>query len=215
MKRLSLYLCLYLITLWLGGNFFAFAKSKPMIAVTAVEVTPLPHLSGGPGLTENKKGAKARATVVLNNCIRINEIEIYPQPEGDIVLRYPGWIDKSGRDHPQIELLTRQAREAVRESIRTRRKSPFQPQTQKFRIVRIKKFSQTESSTKAFCVVNFNEAVNLHCKVLKGKWGLWIGWPCKKEHGAWLKQVEIIDRALKKSIKTAVLKKYRQISPGE
>ena len=62
----------------------------------------------------------------------------------------------------------------------------------------------------AFMSVIFNDAIEINCNVLNGKYGLWVAWPSIKEKDKWNKLFEIQDKKLKEDIETELIKYYKR-----
>ena len=59
-------------------------------------------------------------------------------------------------------------------------------------------------------VGNINDAIEINCNVLNGKYGLWVAWPSIKEKDKWIKIFNIKDKNLKDEIDTELLKFYKK-----
>lgn len=62
----------------------------------------------------------------------------------------------------------------------------------------------------SYMSVIFNDSIEVNCNIIKGKYGLWVGWPSIKEKGKWIKIFDIKDKNLKKEIETALITLYKK-----
>lgn len=72
------------------------------------------------------------------------------------------------------------------------------------------KIIDTSSKAKAFVSVIFNDAIEIQCSVLNGKYGLWVQWPSEKKGNKWIKLFIIKDDDLKYKIEKEILVLYHQ-----
>ena len=70
------------------------------------------------------------------------------------------------------------------------------------------KLISSHKTIKAFSSVIFEEKLEAECRVIEGKYGLWIAWPSEKKGGVWIKNFIIIDKDLKNNIEDDLIKRY-------
>jgi len=75
---------------------------------------------------------------------------------------------------------------------------------------KINKFKviSSDKALKVLSSVIFEEQLEVECRVMEGKYGLWVAWPSKKENGFWKKDFIIINRALKNNVENELIKRY-------
>lgn len=173
--------------------------SADEIYVTSVEKTPV----------EDGGAVKEMATVVLNDCIKVKEIQVI-NVGGRISLKYPTYVSKAGKEYPQFEPLTKQAKEEIEKAVSSEKPSSKSSKKISYKIAKYSRFTRP-SVLKVFCAVDFNNAVRVECKVMEGKKGPWIAWPSRKPEGGgkWVKQILIINKKLKEAVEKALLDKYK------
>ena len=76
------------------------------IYVTSVEKTPV----------EDGGAVKEMVTIVLNDCIKIKEIQVI-KVGGQVSLKYPTYVSKKGKEYPQFEPLTKQAKDEIEKAV--------------------------------------------------------------------------------------------------
>ena len=175
------------------------------IYVTSVEKTPV--TDGG--------AVKEMATVVLNDCIKIKEIQVI-KVGGRISLKYPTYVSKAGKEYVNFEPLTKQAKDEIEKAVSSGQPSAKASKQISYKISKFSRFNR-ESALKVFCAVDFNNAVRVECKVMAGtskKTGKpyeLISWPSRKdeETGKYKKQITITNKKLKDAVEKALMDKYK------
>jgi len=186
------------------GCLLAVSFAVPVFAageiyVTSVEKTPV--TDGG--------AVKEMATVVLNDCIKVKEIQVI-KVGGRISLKYPTYVSKAGKEYPQFEPLTKQAKDEIEKAVESGKPSAKSSKQISYKISKFSKFNR-QSVLKVFCAVDFNNAVRIECKVMEGKKGPWISFPSRKPEGGgkWVKQILITNKKLKSAVEKALMDKYK------
>jgi DNA-binding cell septation regulator SpoVG len=148
--------------------------------------------------------------VVLNDIIKIAEIET-SKIAGKTIIKYPMYVSKrSGRAYPQVKVVSKQANDAITSAIETGKASKpalLSPDID----FRISVFNPLRSaSRKANVEVTFAEAVAVSCGVMETGAEPWIAWPSRKDEqtGQYIQQV-FFKGNLKKKVDNAVLNKYK------
>ena len=174
-----------------------FAENE--IYVTSVEKTPV----------EDGGAVKEMAIVVLNDCIKVKEIQVI-KVGGRISLKYPTYVSKAGKEYQQFETLTKQAKDEIEKAVETGKPSAKSSKSISYKIAKFSRFNR-QSVLKVFCAVDFNNAVRIECKVMEGKKGPWISWPSRKPEGGgkWVKQILITNKKLKDAVEKALMDKYK------
>ncbi len=157
-----------------------------------------------------KVGNKTYAEIVINDLVKIREIEVTKIGDRTIV-KYPTYVSKSGRVYPQVKIVSKQANDAILEAINTGKVSkPAKISKLDYEITKFSPYRREGSSLKIFAAVTFNKAIEIECKVMEGKRGPWISWPARKDEstGQWVKQV-LLKADFKKEVDDALLKRYQ------
>ncbi|MDI6642224.1 MAG: hypothetical protein QME68_07955, partial [Elusimicrobiota bacterium] len=157
-----------------------------------------------------------KAEIVINDLIKIREIEVKKIGERTVVI-YPVYISKAGKVYPQVKILTKQANDAILKAIETGKatKPEGLPDEMKFEITKFSPFTRSGSSLRIFAAVTFNDAIEIECKIMEGiskRTGnpyKFVSWPSRREEGSdeWVKQV-LIKGKFKQKIDKALLNKY-------
>ena len=180
-----------------------FAENE--IYVTSVEKTPV----------EDGGAVKEMATIVLNDCIKIKEIQVI-KVGGRVSLKYPTYVSKAGKEYINFEPLTKQAKDEIEKAVSSGKPSAQSSKQISYKISKFSRFNR-QSALKAFCAVDFNNAVRVECKVMAGtskKTGKpyeLISWPSRKdeETGKYKKQITITNKKLKDAVEKALMDKYK------
>ena len=161
-------------------------------------------------VTKVKKLGPAKASVVLNDCLEVRDIAI-TKVDGKTVITYPTYVSKKGKEYPQFEVLSEQARAEIEKAVTTVKPSVKSSKSLMFKVSKFSKMKNSTSSMKAFVSVDFNSAVRVECKVMEGKKGPWVSWPSVKDEktGQYLKQVLIINQNVKNVVENSILRKYK------
>ena len=77
------------------------------------------------------------------------------------------------------------------------------------------KTARSHKTVAAFASVIFEDRLEVECRIMKGKDGLWISWPSAKKDGVWEKQFVFLDGGLKYSVENALMEKYEKKSEDE
>jgi len=182
-----------LLISFFAGASFAQAPLPLGLIVTSVNID------------QGKSGATAEITI--NNALTIREISVQ-NVGGRTLVKFPQSVSKHGKIFPQVRLTSRPAREAVYAAIEKKTSSSqWAPLT--FEVAKITRYGK-KSALKAFVVVIFGGGVEVECRVISGKSGLFVGWPARKEGNRWLNQVTIEDQKLKDSVESAVIAAYEK-----
>jgi DNA-binding cell septation regulator SpoVG len=149
-----------------------------------------------PIVTEIKQNGNSYA-IVLNNAIRISGISL---KNGNI--DFPVYVSK-GRIFKQLSILRRDyAKELSQTIIKGEKRETFE--ILESQIATIEKL-KNHKNIYAFCNVIFESVLEVKCRVMKGKNGLWVSWPAIKQGGKWIKTFEFIDFHLKNEIETRLI----------
>ncbi|OQA90300.1 MAG: putative septation protein SpoVG [Elusimicrobia bacterium ADurb.Bin231] len=179
-------------------NIFAAGE----IFVTSVKQVPAAADSSGQGTV----------SVVLNDCVEIREIEVV-KAEGVKSLKYPVYVSARGKEYPQVEVLTKQAKDEIEKAVFSNKASPTAPKTITFKISKFSIYNRP-SSLKAFVSVDFNNSVRVEAKVMGGKRGPWVSWPSRKDEstGKYKKQILLVNKKVQTVVEKAILARYAKAS---
>jgi len=185
--------------------FAAFALPATALSVCAGEISVTSvHVNGN------------EASVVINEVVEINEIEI----SGNDV-KFPAYISKSNKVFPQVNFLTETARNTVVEAVLNNKPSSKRIRSINYKVNKMSPYNKEGSSLKAFASVVFNGALEVECKVMKSRRDddLWIAWPArppKKDKGErrWQDQVRIINKKVKSIIERDIVETFKNTGPG-
>jgi DNA-binding cell septation regulator SpoVG len=73
----------------------------------------------------------------------------------------------------------------------------------------INKFSRVKNheNVEAFCSVIFDGVLEVFCRIIKGKNGLWIAWPAHKVDGKWVKDFDFVDLNFKERVEGTLMER--------
>lgn len=195
-------------------RFFAFFVGCFMLlsvvgayAANEIYVTKVKKVPAAEG-----SGVKEIATIVLNDCLEVRDIGVV-KAEGMKTLKYPIYVSKAGKEYPQFEVLTKQAKDEIENAVFSGKPSSKTSKEISFKVSKFSKFTRP-SSMKAFVSVDFNNAVRVECKVMESKKGPWISWPSVKDEttGKYKKQVQVINFKVKNIVEKSLMDKYSKMS---
>ena len=177
-------------------------KTLPLM-VTDVDVIPVK----GAGST------KAIASIMLNNAIRINEIEV-KERAGKTRLKFPVYSSGRGKIYPQIKILDPALEKKIVKAIEAKSVSGDKSNKISYKISKYSPFTRGNSSLKVFCAVTFNGKIEIECKIMDKTRGPWVTWPARKPDGggSWIEQVELKDKKLKSAVEKSLIKRYELAS---
>ena len=61
----------------------------------------------------------------------------------------------------------------------------------------------------AFASVIFEELLEVECRIMEGKRGLWTAWPANNTSGGWKAEFVFEDKKLKKKVEESLAEKYK------
>ena len=140
--------------------------------------------------------------VSFNGSFSVSDITLKTAgSETEIV--FPSYKDKN-----QVAVLKREHKKRFAKDIKENKVSGPVPATAvKFKI---NKFSPVKNlkQTLAFASVIFEDVLEVECRILSGRNGLWVAWPAANKNGVWKKQFEFIDKSLKREVEGKLLERY-------
>ncbi|MDR1941786.1 MAG: SpoVG family protein, partial [Endomicrobium sp.] len=136
-------------------------------------------------IENNKNGM----SVTFNASLKISGISL---SDGKII--FPVYANK-GKVYRQFSVIKRDAAlslyNSLKSNIVSKNSSAISFKINKFKI------NNKESSIKAFASVIFEDVLETECRVMDGRYGLWVAWPSSKNGKNIQKQLEFIDKTLK------------------
>jgi DNA-binding cell septation regulator SpoVG len=167
---------------------FIFFLFFPLLAYSSLEITDI-------------KQDGNKFNIVLNNAVKIKGISIKKDRNGDFA-DFPSYTTK-GKVYKQFGILRRDFRQYLVEAIKNDKISESGGQIS----FKINEFSKVKNhkSIEAFCSVIFDDTLEVYCRIMKGKKGLWIAWPSVKSGNKWNENFEFIDLELKDNVTKKLL----------
>lgn len=155
-------------------------------------------------ITEITKSDNNCYNILLNNAIKINNISLKNKNDTKVV-EFPVYAAK-GKIYKQFSVLTREYGDYLAFSIVQKDIAKYEGQTS----FKINKFSKVkkEGNIKAFTSVIFEELLEVECRIMKGKNGLWVAWPANKTEDGWKSEFAFTDKDLKKRVERALIQHY-------
>jgi len=194
-------------------KFFAFfvgcfmlVSVSGMYADNEIYVTSVKKMPAAEG-----SGVKEIATIVINDCLEVRDIGVV-KAEGMKTLKYPVYISKAGKEYPQFEVITKQAKDEIEKAVFGGKPSSKTSKAITFKVSKFSKFNRP-SALKVFISIDFNNAVRVECKVMDSKKGPWIAWPSVKDEntGKYKKQVLVTNKKVRSIIEKSLLDKYNNM----
>lgn len=138
--------------------------------------------------------------IVLNNAFSISDIVLEKNN-----ISMPVHTNK-GKVYKQFSILRRDFRNYLSQSLKENKiydsSDEVNYKINKFKILKNKK------TLRAFASVIFNDTLEVECRVMEGENGLWIAWPSSKDNEKWKKLFTFLDKKLKRSVETELIKHY-------
>lgn len=202
-KKMFIYLLCILVVIPL----FSQQKDVEKLYITSVEKTDTNEYS-----------------ITLNNLIVIKEIKVKKTKIGQreiVNIEFPTYVSKRGRVYPQVTILDKELNDRIIKAITsgTPESTSKELPEPKFKVNKFSPYRSSRSSLKVFASVIFNDAVEIECKVMEGRYGPWISWPARKDttSNKWIQQVTFTSKEYKKKVEKEVLAKYKteKVETGE
>ncbi|MDR2426163.1 MAG: SpoVG family protein [Endomicrobium sp.] len=148
---------------------------------------------------------KDNYSIVLNNAITINNIALKKNRNNTKIIIFPSYAGK-GKIYTQFSVLNREYLFYLAHSISENKIYDFAGET----LFEINKFSQTKKKggIKAFASVIFENLLEVECRVMEGKNGLWIAWPANKTSTGWKADFIFVDKDLKNRVEKSLIQRY-------
>ncbi|MDR1433962.1 septation protein SpoVG family protein [Candidatus Endomicrobiellum devescovinae] len=70
---------------------------------------------------------------------------------------------------------------------------------------------KNNKSIKAFVSIIFDDDIEVECRIMNGKKGLWIACPSDLKHGIWIKNFTFINKDLQKNIEKKLITDYTSV----
>lgn len=168
---------------------------------------------------------KKMAEVELNKALKIREIEVR-EVGGQISLKYPEYVTKSGRRYPDVEILDEAAEKVILKAIKSGKTETIAPKTKATYVVS-DVFRLRNPKTRLGTVkMDFFGSVRVSFGVMKsnrpGSDPYWVAKPARpkkpgeKGRGNFIDRVDITNRALREAAFAEIIRKFKeQGSSGE
>lgn len=145
-----------------------------------------------------------RYSVTLNNALKVSGISL-KEKNGVFDTVFPVYASK-GKIYAQFGILNRDFRKRLVKSLRETNVSQEEFDT----VFVINKLSlyRKKGHLKAFASVIFNDDIEVECRIMDGKNGLWIAWPSNKNGEKWRSNFEITDRKIKNGVESLLIEEY-------
>lgn len=143
-------------------------------------------------------------TIVLNNALQISNITL-SKKNGEFDIVFPVYASK-GKIYIQFNIINRKFRNQLTEAIAKKEEQKEIVDT----VFVINKFSlyRKKAKIKAFASVIFNDDIEVECRIMDGKNGLWVAWPSNKVGDKWHSNFKFIDRKTKNGVENLLIKEY-------
>lgn len=127
--------------------------------------------------------------------------------EGKNEISFPVYAG-SGKSYRQFGILKRDYRHYLNDSI-ANTKTSEKTSTVNFKL---NKFSITgrHKTIRAFASVIFDDEIEVECRIMEGRNGLWTAWPANKYGGEWISEFVFLDKQLKSSVEAELINTYNK-----
>ncbi|MCA6085362.1 septation protein SpoVG family protein [Candidatus Endomicrobiellum agilis] len=138
--------------------------------------------------------------IVLNDDIKVSNILL---KNNDIEL--PIYKGKN-KVYKQFGILKREFRQYLVNALSQNKTSSKSENT----VFKANKLSilKKHPKIKAFASVVFSDDIEIECRIMQSKRGLWIAWPSNKRSGIWVKDFEFINKDLRETVEKKLLNDY-------
>ncbi|MCS7227920.1 MAG: septation protein SpoVG family protein [Endomicrobia bacterium] len=194
----------YLLLLMWGVFFtFSFSQSQTQSGAKNIYVTAV------------EKTSPNEYSITLNDVIVIKEIKVKKTKIGQreiVNVEFPTYISKRGRAYPQVIIHDKEVNDKILKVLTTATAENVKEiPLPKFKLGKYSPYRQSSSSLKVFASVIFEDAVEIECKIMQGRYGPWVAWPSRKDEttNKWVKQVVFKSKEYQKKVEQEVLSKYK------
>lgn len=142
----------------------------------------------------------SKFNITLNNSIQILNIELQ-----DNELKFPIYKSKN-KQYKQIFVLKRDFKVYLKDSL-LENKVFSNTESISFNINKLYKL-KNNTTVKAFASIVFDNEIEVECRIMQGKSGLWIAWPSTKINNKWVKNFKFINKSLQKEVETKLIVDY-------
>jgi DNA-binding cell septation regulator SpoVG len=150
-------------------------------------------------ITKIKKNAQIY-DIVLNNDIKILNIFLKNNQ-----LEFPQYKSKHKIYH-QFSILKRDFRNYLLDALVYDKTSLGQYITS-FKVNKISVLKNNKP-TKAFASVIFGDDIEVECRIVSGRNGLWVAWPSNLKNDIWVKNFMFINKNLQKQVEKKLITDY-------
>lgn len=167
-------------------------------------------------VTSVEKTGSNEYSVTINDVIIIKEIKLKKTKIGQreiVNIEFPTYVSKRGRAYPQVVVHDKEVNDKIIKALTTTTAENISGDIPlpKFKLGKYSPYRQSRSSLKVFASVIFEDAIEIECKIMEGRYGPWISWPSRKDEttNKWVKQVVFKSKEYQKKVEQEVLSKYK------
>jgi DNA-binding cell septation regulator SpoVG len=141
--------------------------------------------------------------IILNNDVKISGVFF-----ANNVLEFPKY-ERKNKSYKQFSILNRNFKNYLLESLLNNRTSTGKFSTS----FKINKMSvlKNNKNLKAFASVIFNDYIEVECRIISGKNGLWIAWPLNLKNNIWTKNFRFINKDLQSNVEKKLITDYTSL----
>ncbi|MDR2399439.1 MAG: SpoVG family protein [Endomicrobium sp.] len=141
--------------------------------------------------------------IVLNNDIKISGIFF-----ADNTLEFPKYEGKN-KNYKQFSILNRNFKNYLLQSLLNNKTLTGEFSTS----FKINKMSvlKNNKNLKAFVSVIFNDDIEVECRIINGKNGLWVAWPSSLKNNVWVKNFRFINKNLQNNVEKKLITDYTSL----
>jgi DNA-binding cell septation regulator SpoVG len=139
--------------------------------------------------------------VVLNDDIEVSNISLR---NNDI--EFPVYKGKN-KIYRQFFVLKREFRQYMVNSLSKNKIAPKKIIDTSFKVNKLS-ILKNHKTIKAFASVIFNNDIEVECRIMNGRKGLWVVWPSNKKNDIWIKDFRFINKNLKQAVEKKLITDY-------
>ncbi|MDR1087360.1 MAG: SpoVG family protein [Endomicrobium sp.] len=141
--------------------------------------------------------------IILNNDIKISEIFFTNNS-----LEFPKY-ERKNKSYKQFSILNRNFKNYLLESL-LNNKILIGEFSTSFKINKMS-ILKNNKNLKAFASVIFNDDIEVECRIISGKNGLWVAWPSNLKNNVWVKNFRFINKDLQSNVEKKLITDYASL----
>jgi DNA-binding cell septation regulator SpoVG len=141
--------------------------------------------------------------IILNNDIKVSEIFFTNN-----TLEFPKY-ERKNKSYKQFSILNRNFKSYLMESL-LNNKTLIGTFLTSFKVNKMSVLKNNKN-LKAFASVIFNDDIEVECRIISGKNGLWIAWPSNLKNNVWVNNFRFINKDLQSNVEKKLITYYTSL----